>query len=126
MANGAVSETVLDGSLVMGRRPPESLAADAWRRFRRNRLAVIGLLIVAVIVTAAVLASVITIAIVVTRPTPPPTLVLDPGGRVDRRAGDDAAGRAREGRKRQKAASGPSMKLVQMCHLDSTRPGPHR
>ena len=42
MANGVVSETVLDGSLVMGRRPPESLAADAWRRFRRHRLATFG------------------------------------------------------------------------------------
>ena len=34
----------------------DTLGGDAWRRFRRNRLAVIGLLIVAVIVTAAVLA----------------------------------------------------------------------
>ena len=34
----------------------DTLVGDAWRRFRRNRLAVIGLLIVAVIVTAAVLA----------------------------------------------------------------------
>ena len=31
-------------------------AADAWRRFRRNRLAMIGLLIVLVLVTAAVFA----------------------------------------------------------------------
>jgi ABC-type dipeptide/oligopeptide/nickel transport system permease subunit len=34
----------------------DTLVGDAWRRFRRNRLAVIGLLIVAVIVTAAVFA----------------------------------------------------------------------
>jgi ABC-type dipeptide/oligopeptide/nickel transport system permease subunit len=34
----------------------DTLVGDAWRRFRRNRLAVIGLLIVAVIVTGAVLA----------------------------------------------------------------------
>jgi len=34
----------------------DTLVGDAWRRFRRNRLAVIGLVVVAVIVTAAVLA----------------------------------------------------------------------
>jgi ABC-type dipeptide/oligopeptide/nickel transport system permease subunit len=34
----------------------DTLVGDAWRRFRRSRLAVVGLLIVAVIVAAAVLA----------------------------------------------------------------------
>jgi ABC-type dipeptide/oligopeptide/nickel transport system permease subunit len=34
----------------------DTLVGDSWRRFRRNRLAVIGLLIVAVIVAGAVLA----------------------------------------------------------------------
>jgi len=34
----------------------DTLVGDAWRRFRRNRLALIGLLVVAVIVFAAVLA----------------------------------------------------------------------
>jgi ABC-type dipeptide/oligopeptide/nickel transport system permease subunit len=34
----------------------DTLVGDAWRRFRRNRLAVIGLLIVVLIVTAAALA----------------------------------------------------------------------
>jgi peptide/nickel transport system permease protein len=34
----------------------DTLVGDAWRRFRRNRLALIGLLIVATLVTAAVLA----------------------------------------------------------------------
>jgi peptide/nickel transport system permease protein len=34
----------------------DTLVGDAWRRVRRNRLAVIGLVVVAVIVTAAVLA----------------------------------------------------------------------
>jgi peptide/nickel transport system permease protein len=52
VANGAVSETVLDGSLVMGRRPPESLAADAWRRFRRHRLATFGAATLAIMVCA--------------------------------------------------------------------------
>jgi peptide/nickel transport system permease protein len=52
VANGAVSETVLDGSLVMGRRPPESLAADAWRRFRRHRLATFGAATLAIMVFA--------------------------------------------------------------------------
>jgi len=52
VANGVVSETVLDGSLVMGRRPPESLAADAWRRFRRHRLATFGAATLAIMVLA--------------------------------------------------------------------------
>jgi peptide/nickel transport system permease protein len=34
----------------------ETLAADAWRRFQRNRLALVGLAIVAMLLTAAVLA----------------------------------------------------------------------
>ncbi|MGH7320133.1 MAG: ABC transporter permease [Candidatus Rokuibacteriota bacterium] len=34
----------------------ETLASDAWRRFRRNRLALIGLVVVALLVGAAVLA----------------------------------------------------------------------
>jgi peptide/nickel transport system permease protein len=52
VANGTVSETVLDGSMVMGRRPPESLAADAWRRFRRHRLATFGAAALAIMVFA--------------------------------------------------------------------------
>jgi peptide/nickel transport system permease protein len=52
VANGTVSETVLDGSMVMGRRPPESLAADAWRRFRRHRLATFGAAALAIMVLA--------------------------------------------------------------------------
>jgi len=52
VANGVVSETVLDGSLVMGRRPPESLAADAWRRFRRHRLATLGAATLAIMVVS--------------------------------------------------------------------------
>jgi peptide/nickel transport system permease protein len=35
---------------------PDTLVGDAWRRFRRNRLAMVGLLIVLLIVTAAALA----------------------------------------------------------------------
>jgi ABC-type dipeptide/oligopeptide/nickel transport system permease subunit len=38
------------------RRPGETLAADAWRRFRRNRLALVGLAVVALLVGAALLA----------------------------------------------------------------------
>ena len=52
VVNGTVSETVLDGSMVMGRRPPESLAADAWRRFRRHRLATFGAATLAIMVSA--------------------------------------------------------------------------
>jgi peptide/nickel transport system permease protein len=52
VANGTVSETVLDRSMVMGRRPPESLAADAWRRFRRHRLATFGAAALAIMVFA--------------------------------------------------------------------------
>jgi peptide/nickel transport system permease protein len=52
VANGTVSGTVLDGSMVMGRRPPESLAADAWRRFRRHRLATFGAAALAIMVFA--------------------------------------------------------------------------
>ena len=35
---------------------PDTLVGDAWRRFRRNRLAMVGLLIVLLIVTAAAFA----------------------------------------------------------------------
>ncbi len=42
MANGAATEVVLDRVVVATRRPPESLATDAWRRFRRHRLAMFG------------------------------------------------------------------------------------
>jgi peptide/nickel transport system permease protein len=52
MANGTATEVVLDRAMVTARRPPESLAADAWRRFRRHRLATLGAAILAVMVFA--------------------------------------------------------------------------
>jgi peptide/nickel transport system permease protein len=52
VANVTVSGTVLDGSMVVSRRPPESLAADAWRRFRRHRLATFGAATLAIMVFA--------------------------------------------------------------------------
>lgn len=60
------------------REPPTGFGERAGREHRwcelcRNPYVIGG-------VTAAVLAGVITLAIVATRPTPPPTLVLDPGG----------------------------------------------
>src|ERR1044071_2130288 len=52
MANGTATEVVLDRALVTARRPPESLAAEAWRRFRRHRLATLGSAILAIMVFA--------------------------------------------------------------------------
>src|ERR1700756_1900332 len=42
MANGTATEVVLDRAPAQTRRPPESLAAEAWRRFRKHHLATFG------------------------------------------------------------------------------------
>jgi peptide/nickel transport system permease protein len=52
VANGTASEAVLDRAMVTAPRPPESLAAEAWRRFRRHRLATFGAVMLSVMVFA--------------------------------------------------------------------------
>src|SRR5499433_3612793 len=52
MANATATEVVLDRAPALTRRPPESLAAEAWRRFRKHRLAAFGAAILAVMVFA--------------------------------------------------------------------------
>ncbi len=51
MANGTAAGAVLGGA-VAARRPAESLAAEAWRRFRRHRLATFGAVMLAIMVFA--------------------------------------------------------------------------
>ncbi len=55
MAIGATSQAVLDGAALSARRPPESLAAEAWRRFRRHRLATFGAVMLGIMVAAVLL-----------------------------------------------------------------------
>ncbi len=52
MANGTASQVALAGAAVAAGRPPESLAADAWRRFRRHRLATFGAFMLGIMVLA--------------------------------------------------------------------------
>ena len=52
MADGAASQVVLGGAAVAAGRPPESLTTDAWRRFRRHRLATFGAVMLAIMVFA--------------------------------------------------------------------------
>ena len=52
MANGTASQAVLGGAAVVSARPPESLTADAWRRFRRHPLAMLGVIMLGVMVLA--------------------------------------------------------------------------
>src|SRR5215831_10031361 len=52
MANATATEVVLDRASVLTRRPPESLAAEAWRRFRKHHLATFGAAVLAVMVFA--------------------------------------------------------------------------
>jgi peptide/nickel transport system permease protein len=52
VANGTASEAVLDRGMVVAPRAPESLAAEAWRRFRRHRLAMFGAVMVSIMVFA--------------------------------------------------------------------------
>jgi peptide/nickel transport system permease protein len=52
VASGTASQVVLGGAAVAAGRPPESLAADAWRRFRRHRLATFGAFMLGIMVLA--------------------------------------------------------------------------
>src|SRR5499427_5038156 len=52
MANATATEVVLDRAPALTRRPPESLAAEAWRRFRKHHLATFGAAVLAVMVFA--------------------------------------------------------------------------
>jgi peptide/nickel transport system permease protein len=52
VAYGTASDAVLGGASVEVKRPPESLAAEAWRRFRRHRLATFGAAMLGVMVFA--------------------------------------------------------------------------
>jgi len=54
VANGTASGAVLGGAMVAARRPPESLAGETWRRFRRHRLATFGAAMLAMMVLAVV------------------------------------------------------------------------
>src|SRR6266849_6673557 len=59
MANGTASPAVLTRAQVMGRRPAESLTAEAWRRFRRHRLATFGAVMLGIMVLAVLLGPII-------------------------------------------------------------------
>src|SRR2546428_1619638 len=52
MAAGPASEAVRAGTGVVARRPAESLTAEAWRRFRRHRLATFGAAMLGIMVLA--------------------------------------------------------------------------
>ena len=52
MANGTASQAVRGGATVATKRPPESLTADAWRRFRRHPLAMLGAVMLGIMVFA--------------------------------------------------------------------------
>ena len=52
MANGTATGAVLGRAMVAAPRAPESLAAEAWRRFRRHRLAIFGAVMLSVMVFA--------------------------------------------------------------------------
>jgi peptide/nickel transport system permease protein len=54
VANGTASQAVLGvgGAGVAAKRPPESLTADAWRRFRRHPLAMFGAVMLGIMVLA--------------------------------------------------------------------------
>jgi peptide/nickel transport system permease protein len=52
VANGTASQAVLGGEAVAAKRPPESLTADAWRRFRHHPLAMLGAVMLGIMVLA--------------------------------------------------------------------------
>jgi peptide/nickel transport system permease protein len=52
VANGTASQAVRGGAAVATKRPPESLTADAWRRFRRHPLAMLGAVMLGIMVFA--------------------------------------------------------------------------
>jgi peptide/nickel transport system permease protein len=55
MANATATEVVLDRARVQAHRPPESLVAESWRRFRKHRLATFGAATLAIMVFAVLL-----------------------------------------------------------------------
>jgi len=55
MANGTASHAVLTGAEVVARLQAKSLAAEAWRRFRRHRLATFGAVMLGIMVLAVLL-----------------------------------------------------------------------
>ncbi len=59
MANGTASHAVLGGAQVAARRPATSLTAEAWRRFRRHRLATFGAVMLGIMVLAVLLGPII-------------------------------------------------------------------
>src|SRR6202795_585181 len=52
MANGTAAETMLRAGAAAARPPAETLTAEAWRRFRRHRLATFGAVMLSVMVFA--------------------------------------------------------------------------
>ncbi len=52
MPDGTTAKAVLDRAMVAAGLPPESLTADAWRRFKRHRLATFGAAMLAIMVFA--------------------------------------------------------------------------
>ncbi len=54
VATGTASGAVPGGAVVAARRPPESLAGETWRRFRRHRLATFGAAMLGIMVLAVV------------------------------------------------------------------------
>ena len=55
MANGTATEAMLRGAAAAARPPAETLTAEAWRRFRRHRLAAFGAVMLAILVFAVVI-----------------------------------------------------------------------
>jgi peptide/nickel transport system permease protein len=55
MANGTASHAVLTGAEVVTRLQAKSLAAEAWRRFRKHRLATFGAVMLGIMVLAVLL-----------------------------------------------------------------------
>src|SRR6202795_4034596 len=54
MANGTAAETMLRAGAAAARPPAETLTAEAWRRFRRHRLATFGAAMLGIMVFAVV------------------------------------------------------------------------
>ena len=52
MPDGTSAKVVLDRAMIGAGLPPESLTADAWRRFKRHRLATLGAAMLAIMVFA--------------------------------------------------------------------------
>src|SRR5215471_2709967 len=55
MANATATEVVLDRAPAQAHRPPESLVAESWRRFRKHHLATFGAATLAIMLFAVLL-----------------------------------------------------------------------